>query len=388
MANFSRKSIKHSLTLLMSVVACLIGIGCAPDDTSRAVHILTHEGDVNGVLERYIERGITHAEDTNARAVVIRIDTKGGSIDSMKRIVGDIESAQVPMITWVGPPGAEAISAGTFIVMAGNIAAMAPNTTIGAASPITGTGADIEGVLGKKIENDTVAFARGVAELRGRNSDWAEEAVRNAISASASDAVAQNVVDLQAVDINRLLENIDERTVTLLDGTEIPLDGVFGAVQVENPMNFYERILSIVSSPTVFSLLFLAGLAGIVIEFLSPGNIFPGVAGLIALIASFLGIGTLLPGEAAIAFIVLGIILLILEFTLGGGGIFATGGVTALVLGQTIALGQASTELSFQRVMVATGIVFGTIALFVAVILFLLARKYWAPTAETGTREL
>lgn len=375
---------------LVAVLVILVGalaLACAPDDTPLAVHVLTADTEVNGVLERYIERGIEHAEENEALAVVIRIDTPGGSIDSMKRIVGHIEAADVPVITWVGPPGAEAASAGTFITMAGNIAAMAPNTTIGAATPIQATGDDIPGALGEKVENDTVAFARGVAELRGRNADWAEDAVRDAVSASTSDALAQNVVDLEAIDINDLLESVDGETVTLLDGTEVPLAGVFGAIQVDNQMNVYERILGIVSSPAVFSLLFFAGLAGLAIEFFSPGNVFPGVAGVIALIASFLGVGTLLPGEAAIAFIVVGIVLLALEFTVGSGGVFATGGVVALVLGQAIAVGQASTELNFQRIVLALAVIVIVIVAFMAIALFLIARNYLAPTTETGTRE-
>ncbi len=362
-------------------------MACAPDDSPLAVHVLTADGTVNGVMERYIERGIEHAEENQGLAVVVRIDTPGGSIDSMKRIVGHIEAAQLPVITWVGPAGAQAASAGTFIAMSANIAAMAPNTTIGAATPIQATGEDIPGALGEKVENDTVAFARGVAELRGRNADWAEDAVRDAVSASTSDAIAQNVVDLEAVDINDLLEAVEGQTVTLLDGTEVALDGVFGAVQVQNDMNIYERVLGIVSNPTVFSLLFLAGLAGIAIEFFSPGNVFPGVAGVIALIASFLGVGTLLPGEAAIAFIVIGIVLLILEFTVGGAGIFATGGVVALVLGQAIAIGQASTDLNFQRIVLATVLIVGVIVAFTAIALFIIAKNYLAPTTETGTRE-
>ena len=374
------------LLAIFTILAAAFAISCAPDDTPLAVHVLTADTEVNSVLERYIERGIKHAEENQALAVVIRIDTPGGSIDSMKRIVGHIEASEVPVITWVGPPGAQAASAGTFITMAGHVAAMAPNTTIGAATPIQATGEDIPGALGEKIENDTVAFARGVAELRGRNQDWAEDAVRDAVSAGTTDALAQNVVDLQAIDINDLLEVVDGQTVTLLDGTEVPLAGVFGAVQVDNQMNVYERVLGIVSDPTVFSLLFLAGMAGLAIEFFAPGNLFPGVAGVIALIASFLGVGTLLPGEAAVAFIVIGIVLLALEFTVGGAGIFATGGVVALVLGQAIAVGQVSTELNLQRILIATAVVIAVIVAFTSIALFLIARKYIAPTTETGTR--
>lgn len=377
--------IARRLLILLTLTVGSLAIACAPDDTPLAVHILTADGEVNGVLERYIERGIKHAEQNQALAVVIRIDTPGGSIDSMKRIVGHIEAAEVPVITWVGPPGAQAASAGTFITMAGHIAAMAPNTTIGAATPISGTGEDIEGDLGRKVENDTVAFARGVAELRDRNADWAEDAVREAVSASTTQALNLNVVDIEAADIGFLLEAVEGQSVELLNGETVTLQ-VFGQVQIENQMNLYERVLSIVSSPAIFSLLFFAGLAGLAIEFFSPGNIFPGVAGVIALIASFLGVGTLLPGEAAIAFIVVGIVLLILEFTVGSGGIFATGGVVALVLGQAIAIGQASTELNFMRILLAIAIITLTVLAFLAIALFIIAKRYMAPSEETGSR--
>jgi membrane-bound serine protease (ClpP class) len=373
------------LLILLILTFSILALACAPDDTPLAVHILTADGEVNGVLERYIERGIKHAEENQSLAVVIRIDTPGGSIDSMKRIVGHIEVAAVPVITWVGPPGAQAASAGTFITMAGHIAAMAPNTTIGAATPINTMGQDIEGDLDKKIENDTVAFARGVAELRNRNADWAEDAVRDAVSSSTSEALELNVVDLEAADIGFLLQAVEGQSVELLSGETVPLQ-VFGQVQIENEMNLYERVLDIVSSPAIFSLLFFAGLAGLAIEFFAPGNLFPGVAGVIALIASFLGVGTLLPGEAAIAFILVGIVLLILESTVGSGGIFATGGVVALVMGQAIAIGQASTELDLMRILLAVVMIVVTIATFMGIALFIIAKRYMAPTEETGSR--
>ena len=384
MTDVSARTARRLLSLLTLAVGAL-AIACAPDDTPLAVHVLTADTEVNGVLERYIERGIEHAEENQALAVVIRIDTPGGSIDSMKRIVGHIEASEVPVITWVGPPGAQAASAGTFITMAGHIAAMAPNTTIGAATPINATGQDIEGDLGKKIENDTVAFARGVAELRGRNADWAEDAVRDAVSSSTLEALERNVVDLEAADIGFLLQAVEGQSVELLNGETVTLQ-VFGQVQIENRMNLYERVLVIVSSPAIFSLLFFAGLAGLAIEFFAPGNVFPGVAGVIALIASFLGIGTLLPGEAAIAFIIVGIVLLILEFTVGSGGVFATGGVVALVLGQSIAIGQASTDLNLMRILIAVAVVVVTITAFFGIALFLIAKRYMAPTEESGSR--
>ena len=372
--------------IALLVATSLILISCSNDKTPSAVHIMTIETDINKGLERYIQRGIDQAQRYQARAIVLKINTPGGSIDSTKRIVSQILASPVPIITWVGPSGSEAMSAGTFITMSGHIATMAPSTTIGAATPIQSNGEDIEGALGKKILNSTAAFGRGLAEVRERNTDWIEKAVLDGASASSKEALELQIIDHIASDIDDVLFKIQKETIQTIDGASIELD-VFGHAQVVNSMNFYERGLQIISNPAILSLLLFAGIAGIAIEFLSPGNIFPGVAGLIALLASFLGVGTLLPGEAAIAFILLGLTLLILEFTIGSGGIFAPGAIVSLALGQAIAIGQASTELDLTKIFLATGAIAITVLAFIAVLLFIVAKKYYAPTHDYGTRE-
>ena len=203
--------IARPLLAAFALALAALGSACEVDGTEGALHVVTIERQVDGVLAAYIDRAIDHAEDRRGRAVLLRIDTPGGEIGAMKSIVGRIERSGVPVIAWVGPPGAEAASAGTFIAMAGHVAAMAPNTTIGAATPISATGEDIEGDLGKKVTNDTVAFARGVAELRGRNADWAEAAVRDASSATPSEALELNVIDLVAATESELLAAIEGR---------------------------------------------------------------------------------------------------------------------------------------------------------------------------------
>ena len=216
----------------------------------------------------------------------------------------------MPVIAWVGPPGAEAVSAGTFIAMAGHVAAMAPNTTIGAATPVTVTGEDVEGDLGKKVTNDTVAFARGVAELRGRNVDWAEAAVREASSATPNEALELNVVDLVAATESELLAAVEGREVELIDGRTVVLQLAI-APRVVNEFNAYERIVAFLGDPLVVTLLLLIGMIGIATElFFAPGTFVPGVAGALALLLFFLGVGTLLPAEAALAFVVLAVLLI------------------------------------------------------------------------------
>ncbi len=347
------------------------------------MHVLTVDTEVNGVLQRYIDRGIGRAERDQAAAVVLLIDTPGGRIDSMRDIVSRIETAEVPVVTFVSPPGAQAASAGTFIAMAGHVAAMAPNTTIGAATPVTVTGGEIEGALGKKVENDTVAFARGVAELRGRNADWAEAAVREAISATPGEALDLGVVDLVSPALPALLAEIDGRDVTLLSGATVTLN-VGAAEIVFNDRNVYERVLGIISNSLVVSLLILIGLGGLAIEFFNPGLYLPGVVGITATIASFLGVGTLLPGEAAVAFIGLGIALFILEAFVPSGGILGSVGAIVIVLGLSIFVGQSTTDLNPRSILVAIGVITLVVALMVVAAFFLLTRGYWARTEEAS----
>ena len=370
------------------VACCLLALAagaCTAESDPGAVHVLTADTTVNGVLERYLDRGIDRAERDGGAAVVILIDTPGGAITSMRAIVSRIETAEVPVVTFVSPAGAQAASAGTFIAMAGHVAAMAPNTTIGAATPVTATGGDVEGALGRKVTNDTVAFARGVAELRGRNADWAEAAVREAVSATPGEALELRVVDLLAPTLPALLAAVDGREVTLLSGATVPLE-VGAAEVVFNNRNIYERALGIISDPFVVSLLILVGLGGLAIEFFNPGLFLPGVVGVTATIASFLGVGTLLPGEAAVVFIVLGIALFVLEAFVPSGGIFGSGGAVAVVLGLSILVGQGSTDLDLRGLLMVLGVGALAVALMAAAAFALIARNYMSRAEPPPSR--
>ncbi|MYA20903.1 MAG: nodulation protein NfeD [Chloroflexi bacterium] len=366
----------------LALALAALGAACGAEGTERALHVVTIDRQVDGVLVSYIDRAIDHAEDSSARAVLLRIDTPGGEIGAMKEIVGRIERSSVPVITWVGPPGAEAVSAGTFIAMAGHIAAMAPSTTIGAATPITATGEDVEGDLGRKVTNDTVAFARGVAELHGRNADWAEAAVREASSATPNEALELNVIDLVAATETELLVAVEGRAVQLIDGRIVTLQ-LATAPWVENELNAYERVVSFLGDPLVLLLLLLIGVIGIAMElFFAPGTFVPGVAGALALLLFFLGVGTLLPAEAALAFVVLAVLLLVLELFLPTGGVLGSGAALALAFAIGIGIGQGSTDLSIERLLVIVLAVIGVIALLLAAFLAYFAARYWAPTKQ------
>ncbi len=377
MGDLSRRAVL-ALGLLAAVT-----LGCTAESPLGAVHVLTADIEVGGVLERYIDRGIERAERDEAAAVVILIDTPGGTIGNMRGIVGRIQQAEVPVITFVFPPGAQAASAGTFIAMAAHVAAMAPTTSIGAATPITGTGEDIEGDLGKKVEEATVSFAKAVAEPRGPDAvAWAEQAVREAASATASEARDLGVVDLVARSLQALLSEVDGPELTLLSGETVTLE-VADAELVFNDRNIYERVLGIISDPIVVSILILVGLAGLAIEFFNPGLFLPGVVGITATIASFLGVGTLLPGEAAVAFILLGVALFVLEAFVPSGGILSALGAIVTVLGLSILVGQATTDLNPRSILVAIGVIALVVALMVVAAFFLLTRGYWSRSEES-----
>jgi len=371
----------RSLASALFAAALVVTMGgCAPADTRDAIHLASAEGRVDATMERYIDRVIDHAEATNARMVVLVVDTPGGAGDAMRGITGRIERSRVPILTWVGPPGAQAASAGTFIVMAGHLAAMAPGTSIGAASPVLASGQDLPETLGRKVEEDTVAFARGTAELRGRNADWAEQAVRDAVAASPQQALELGVVDMVSQSAESLLAAADGRGVTLLGGTKVTLR-VAGAPFVDNPITGFERFLQVVGNPVVVGILVMVGLAGVAMEFFAPGLLVPGTVGVLALIVGFLGAGTLVPAEAAAILLLVALALVGAEFFVPGGILGVVGGA-ALLLALGIWAGQAATAVSPLRAfltLTAALIVLTGGAIYVL-------RGYFSSTSESGTR--
>jgi membrane-bound serine protease (ClpP class) len=343
-------------TVGLALLAGTVGLSCGnPVHQRGAVNVLTVDGDINPVMARYVERGIANAEDAGAAAVVIRIDTPGGLEDSMRKIVQRIEAAKVPVITYVSPTGARAASAGTFIVLAGNVAAMAPNTTIGAAHPVDATGGDITGTLGDKVTNEAAEYIRGIATLRGRNADWAEQAVRQSIASDQDDALSQNVVDLVSGSTEDLLSRVDGRSVALSSGT-VTLQTKDAPV-VTNGMTLVERFLLIISDPNIAFVLISLGSLGILIELFHPGIFFPGVFGAIALLFGFFSLGTLPVNWAGVFLIILAFVLFAAEVAVSGFGALGIGGVISLILG-----GLLLTSTSNPQFQVSRWLVFGLAA--------------------------
>ncbi|HSP54881.1 MAG TPA: nodulation protein NfeD, partial [Dehalococcoidia bacterium] len=287
----------RALRLGLSLFALLAGgaiFACqgAADGPPGSVHVLTANGTVNPVMERYINRGLNAAKDDQAAAVVIRLDTPGGLSSSMDDIDQHILNSEVPVIVYVWPSGGQAASAGTFITYAAHVAAMAPGTVIGSATPIDSSGGDIGGDLGNKVKGNAVAKIQEYAALRGRNADWGKRAVLEGISASAADAVDLNVVDVQASDINDLLEKVNGREVKLASGRQLTLTTAAAPLVYDNT-NFIEDFLAIIADANIAFLLLSFGSLGIFIEFLHPGAIFPGVFGVICLLVGFFALSVL-----------------------------------------------------------------------------------------------
>jgi membrane-bound serine protease (ClpP class) len=316
----------------LSVVVGSVGLfGAAPVRAAAGdVHVLTLDDVINPVSVRYLQSGIRDAAEEGAEAVIIELSTPGGLLEATQDLTQSMLVAQVPIVVYVTPPGTHAASAGAFITMAGHIAAMAPSTRIGAATPVSGDGAEIPEDLFRKILNDTVQYARSIAEARGRNVEWAEDAVRDAVVAGANEAVELNVVDLVAADRTELLDEIDGRTVTLVTG-DVTLETA-DAEAVEMPMSPFEDLLMAISDPNIAVILLSLGSLGLYFELSAPGSFFPGVLGAIAIILGLFSIGTLPINYAGLALLLLGLVLMGAEIWVASGGL-GIGGAIAFLLG-------------------------------------------------------
>jgi membrane-bound serine protease (ClpP class) len=288
------------------------------------------EGVISPVTLRLVGIAIDRAQAERAQALVIQLDTPGGLERSMRAIVQRMMNAEVPVVVYVAPTGARAASAGVFITMAAHVAAMAPATNIGAASPVAlGGGADK--TMMKKVENDAAAFIRTVALERGRNADWAEKAVREAVAITEREALKLKVIDLIAASMPDLLEKIDGRTVKLPKGT-VTL-ATKGAPVRPIEIGFRDRFLNIITDPNVAYVLMMLGMLGLFFELSNPGVILPGVIGGISLILAFFAFQSLPINYAGLLLILFGIVLLVAEIKIVSHGILAIGGMISMSLG-------------------------------------------------------
>ncbi len=319
--------------IAIALISGLLLLACGSDTVRGAVHVSEIDGGIGPVTANFIDRALDRAEESEATVWVLQLDTPGGLLSSTDDIVQRIEAATVPVVVFVSPLGARAASAGTFITLSAHIAVMAPSTQIGAAHPVAGGGDDIEGTLGDKITNDAAADIRGIAQLRGRNADWAEQAVRESVSVTGEEAVELNVVDFVARDLADLLAQIDGRDVEIVPGGAVKTIRTQGAPIVTTNMNFIENVTDVVADPNIaFLLLSLGGLA-LLIEIITPGLVGPGVFGVIALLLAFFSLGSLDTNPAGLALLGLAFVLIVTEIFVAGFGFFGIGGIVALFFG-------------------------------------------------------
>jgi membrane-bound serine protease (ClpP class) len=287
---------------------------------------------VHPVSASYVSEGIKHAKDIGAQAVILRLDTPGGLADSMREVVETILSSPVPVITWVGPNGARAASAGFFILLAGDVAVMAPGTNAGAAHPVTATGQKIEDVMEKKIVSDASAYIRSYTAKRGHNAQMAESAVTESRSFTAEEALKDNLIDAVISDVQGIIDQYDGKEIRRFDGRPVRLH-LHGASIQTTQMTARQKILSRVLDPNLALILALAGLLGLYVEITHPGLIAPGIIGAISLILALFAFNMLPVNWAGAALILLAIVLFVLEATVTSHGLLAIGGIIAMIAG-------------------------------------------------------
>lgn len=312
----------------------------------KPIHILSINGSINPTTYDYLKHEIDIAEQKNAQAIIVELNTPGGLLEATRGIVTEFLNAEIPIIVFVAPQGSRAASAGVFITMAAHIAVMAPGTNIGAAHPVSTQG-EMDSVMSGKVTNDAAAFIRSISEKRKRNVKWAEEAVRNSVAITETEALKEHVIDFIASNRAALLDSLNGRKIAIEKDT-VTLSTTT-AVVVEREMNWQYKLLNVLSDPNISYILFLIGIYGLFFELYNPGSIFPGVAGAIALILALYSMQTLPINYAGLALIVVGIILFLLEIKITSYGLLSIGGVIALFFG-SIMLFQTDGSIEFVEV--------------------------------------
>src|SRR5215475_358718 len=360
------------IAIFLIFVAVGLSVMAQPKGASAPhVDLIVIDGTINPAVDDFIRESIGRAKSNGARALIIQLDTPGGLLSSTRSIVKEILGAPIPVIVYVAPSGAGAGSAGVFITLSGHIAAMAPGTNIGAAHPVSGGGGEVKGVMGEKIENFTASFSEAIAQRRGRNAEWAIQAVRRSVSIPEKEALAKDVIDIVAKDVDDLLAQADGRKVEV-DGREQTL-ALKGARVERFEMGLKQKIINALSDPNIAYLLLMAGILGLYMEFSHPGVVFPGVAGAIALLLALTSFQLIPINYAGLALMVLGIALLVGEAFLPSFGVLGIGGAVSLALGSLLLFDTQGSDLLVDRSIVFTAV--GTLSAFMLIIGYLVVKS-------------
>lgn len=390
-------------TLLLAILLGLVPAATAgPEDAARRAVVLDVNGVIGPAMADYIVHELESARPNGTGVVILRMNTPGGLDTSMRQIVSAILSSPVPVATFVAPSGARAASAGTYIAYASAVAAMAPGTNIGAATPVQLGGGSIlpgggssskqkqQGKTGqsedtetRKIVNDAVAYIRSLAALNKRNPDWAADAVRSAVSVPASEALSLHVIDTVAADVPDLLRQIDGKTVTVNGKPQVLATA--GLTIVEEPPDWRTELFGFITNPDVAFILMLIGIYGLILEFFSPGAVAPGLIGAISLLVALYALAFIPINYAGAALVIVGIGLMVAEIHIGAFGALGIGGIAAFVIGALMMFPARGTGFTLSGAVVIGAAIASAALILLALAVLLRSRK--RPVA-TGSEAL
>jgi membrane-bound serine protease (ClpP class) len=361
----------------------LICTGMVPQDNqyppAGKVVVISVNGTINPSSAEYIISGIQYSQKENAECLIIRLNTPGGLLSSTRTIVTALLEADVPVVVFVHPEGAQAASAGVFITLAAHVAVMAPATNIGAAHPVTIQGRQ-DSIMNEKATNDAAAFIRTISEKRSRNIQWAEDAVRKSLSITATEALKEGVIDTIAVSLKDLLQKIDGKIISLPAGEKVLNTKNAEIITIE--MSFKQKVLDMLSDPNLAYILLMIGLFGILFELYNPGAIFPGVAGAISLILAFYSLQALPVNYAGLALIILSIIFFIAEIKVISHGLLTIGGVISLIFGSIMLI---KTDSALEILRISWQVILVTVVLTVAFFAFAISMGIKAQSRKPTT---
>ena len=397
-----------AVLLLAGLLLSVLQANSQPTQLPRTAVVLNVRDAISPATSDYTFRGLEHARDSGAALVVLQLDTPGGLDLAMREIIQDILASSVPVIIYVAPPGARAASAGTYMLYAAHVAAMAPGTNLGAATPVQigggalpemkpphqaepagGTGGEPPGKpaasdsMGKKVLNDSIAYIRSLATMRGRNVEWAELAVRDAASLASEEALREGVIDIVAADIDDLMRQAHGRVVNVL-GVDRSLDTSNLMLERFDP-DWRNRLLAVITNPNVAYILMMIGMYGLFFEFVNPGFVLPGVTGAICLLLALYALQILPVNYAGLGLIILGILFMVGEAFVPSFGALGLGGMVAFVIGSVILFDTHGSDMRIAYPLI--GVVSAVTGGFVLIVMRLAYTSFHKPVVS-GMEEM